>query len=74
MKGHYVAMLLDMPLLLLLFAPNNTFCTELPLFCTVLCYLKTAFLLTNQNTEIFSCILLGDEIELVKAYICKLTD
>ena len=35
----------------------SSFCTELTLFCTVL--KKTALLLTNQNGEIFSCILLG---------------
>ena len=34
----------------------SSFCTELTLFCTVL--KKTALLLTNQNEEIFSSILL----------------
>ena len=38
----------------------SSFCTELALFCTVL--KKTALLLTNQNGEIFSCILLGSEM------------
>ena len=35
----------------------SSFSTELTLFCTVL-KKKTAVLLTNQNEEIFSCILL----------------
>ena len=36
----------------------TSFCTELTLFCTVVKKKKTALLLTNQNGEIFSCILL----------------
>ena len=35
----------------------SSFCTELTLFCTV--FKKTELLLTNQNGEIFSCILLS---------------
>ena len=35
----------------------SSFCTELTLFCTV--FKKTELLLTNQNGEIFSCMLLS---------------
>ena len=39
-------------------------CPELTLFCTGQNYLKTAFILTNQNWVIFSCQLLGLKLDL----------
>ena len=40
----------------------SSFCNELTLFCTVK-KKKNALLLTNQNGEIFSCLLLGTKTE-----------